>query len=397
MSAPASWNPLTPPAWLGVLGGGQLGRMFIQAAQALGYRVLALDPDPGCPSASVADRFLCAAYDDPKALAEMAAQCQAVTTEFENVPAASLEWLAQHTRVAPSAQAVAVCQDRIAEKTLLQELAANSGAPPAPWHALRSAADLEQVDAALFPAILKTARMGYDGRGQCKVENLAQLRTVFAEWNCACVLEKRLALASEISVLAMRGKDGAGAVYAPAQNLHRNGILHTSLALGDAGTPQVSAELCRRAQDAAQQILAALDFVGLACVEFFVLQDGQLVANEIAPRPHNSGHHTLSSCDTSQFEQQVRALCGLAPGSTRQHSPALMLNLLGDIWFADGQTRNPAWERILALPGAALQLYGKQPRAARKMGHLTLKAEHAAALQVQLEQACAILGIALEE
>lgn len=382
-------SPILPGAWLGMVGGGQLGRMFCFAAQAMGYRVAVLDPDETSPAGSVADKHLRAAYDDEAALTELARLCAAVSTEFENVPAASLDFLARTTFVSPAGRCVAVAQDRIAEKRFI----AASGVPVAPHVVIESSDALAALgDAALeavLPGILKTARLGYDGKGQVRVNNADDVRQAHASLGgVACVLEKRLPLKFEVSALIARGANGASAVYALAQNTHRNGVLsHTIVP-----APDASPTLVMQAQQAALQIAAKLGYVGVLCVEFFVLEDGSLVANEMAPRPHNSGHYTVDACATSQFEQQVRAMTAMPLGDTRQHSPAVMLNILGDVWFPGsandaksagaakggahcGAAVTPPWHEVAAMPAARLHLYGKEEaRPGRKMGHVNFTA-----------------------
>ncbi len=383
----------TPSTWLGVMGGGQLGRMFAHAAQAMGYKVAVLEPAKDCPAGHAADHLLSAGYTDAAALAELGEQCAAVTTEFENVPADSLALLAQQAIVAPSAACVSVAQDRLAEKKFFTDCAQVSGVLPAPHRAILSAADIDALPDALFPGILKTARMGYDGKGQVRVRSRDEAREAFAQMKgVTCVLEQMLPLAYEVSVLAARGADGQAVVYPIAENVHRDGILFTTTVPG----PNVTADCAARAQAATLEIIGRLDYVGVLCVEFFVLKDGTLVVNEMAPRPHNSGHYTIDACITSQFAQQVRAMAKLPLGDARQHSPAVMLNILGDLWFADAADtpREPAWEQVLALPGANLHLYGKDdPRRGRKMGHVTFVAPTLAEAQQRFEQACRILGI----
>jgi 5-(carboxyamino)imidazole ribonucleotide synthase len=383
-----------PPTWLGVMGGGQLGRMFAHAAQAMGYKVAVLEPAADCPAGQAADRVLVAGYTDSAALAELGAQCAAVTTEFENVPADSLAALAAHSFVAPSAACVSIAQDRIAEKNFFVACAPRSGVLPAPHQAIASMADIDKVPDELLPGILKTVRMGYDGRGQVRVKTRADIRVAFKEMGgVTCLLEKMLPLAYEVSVLTARGADGQSVVYPIAENVHRDGILFTTTVPG----PNVSDACALQAQDAARAIVAELGYVGVLCIEFFVLADGSLVVNEMAPRPHNSGHYTIDACVTSQFAQQVRAMAGLPLGEVRQHSAAVMLNILGDLWF-DGvgeQAREPAWDQIAALPGACLHLYGKEEaRRARKMGHVTFVAPTIAGAERQLHAALAILKIA---
>ncbi|HEY3599282.1 MAG TPA: 5-(carboxyamino)imidazole ribonucleotide synthase [Paraburkholderia sp.] len=375
-------SPILPGAWLGMVGGGQLGRMFCFAAQAMGYRVAVLDPDESSPAGAVADKHLRAGYDDEAALTELARLCAAVSTEFENVPAASLDFLARTTFVSPAGRCVAVAQDRIAEKRFI----AASGVPVAPHVVIESSAALAALeDAALqavLPGIVKTARLGYDGKGQVRACNADEVREAHASLGgVPCVLEKRLPLKFEVSALIARGAHGATAVYPLAQNTHRDGVLsHTIVP-----APDASPTLVAQAQQAALQIADKLGYVGVLCVEFFILEDGSLVANEMAPRPHNSGHYTVDACATSQFEQQVRAMTGMPIGDTRQHSPAVMLNILGDVWFPgsakDAKSARgaapvtPPWQEVAAMPAARLHLYGKEEaRPGRKMGHVNFTA-----------------------
>lgn len=387
-------DPFLPPARLGVMGGGQLGRMFVHAAQAMGFKVAVLEAAPDSPAGQAADSLIAAAYDDAQALAQLGQSCVAVTTEFENVPADSLRLLAAHAFVAPAAACVAIAQDRIAEKRFLADCAARSGVAPAPHKTIATTGDIDAIEDLLLPGILKTVRMGYDGKGQVVVRSRDDVRAAFASMGgVTCLLEKMLPLAYEVSVLTARGADGASVVYPIAENVHRGGILFTTTVPG----PNVAAESAAKAQHAAKVIVEQLGYVGVLCIEFFVLTDGSLVVNEMAPRPHNSGHYTMDACVTSQFAQQVRAMARLPLGEVRQHSPAVMLNILGDIWFEDGSDtqREPDWAAVLALPGACLHLYGKEEaRRARKMGHITFVAPTLAEAQLQLNAACAILGIA---
>ena len=391
MSAGASY-PLAPLSWLGLLGGGQLGRMFAQAAQALGYRVCVLDPDPLSPAAAVADRHLCAAYSDRQALSQLAEQCPAVTTEFENVPADSLDFLAARGRVSPDGASVAIAQDRIAEKAFVR----GCGIATAPYAEIRSAHDVAHADASLFPGILKAARLGYDGKGQVSVTDRSQALHAFeALGGVACVLEKRVDLLCEVSVLLARGFDQSTVVWPVALNVHREGILLTSTIPANI-EPSVGA----RVMSQAKVIAESMGYVGVLCIEFFVLRDGSVCVNEMAPRPHNSGHWTLDASLTSQFEQQARVLAGLPLGNPRSLAPAVMLNLLGDLWFdtksqTPGQMREPDWVSLLReLPEAKLHLYGKaQPRPGRKMGHLTLVCESVEMARAACDRAMARLGI----
>ena len=390
------FSPARPPATLGVMGGGQLGRMFAHAAQAMGFKVAVLDPARDSPAGQAADRLIVAGYSDQAGLADLASACAAITTEFENVPADSLAFLAEHAFVAPAAQCVSIAQDRIAEKRFFVDSAPGSGVMPAPHKTIASSDDIDAIPDDLLPGILKTVRMGYDGKGQVRVKTRADVRAAFADMKgVTCLLEKMLPLAYEVSVLTARGADGESVVYPIAENVHRDGILFTTTVPG----PNVSNACAGMAQDAARAIIAQLGYVGVLCIEFFVLDDGTLVVNEMAPRPHNSGHYTIDACITSQFAQQVRAMARLPLGDVRQHSPAVMLNILGDVWFDAGSdtAREPAWEQVLALPGACLHLYGKEEaRRGRKMGHLTLVAPTLAQAQDNLRSACGILGIELD-
>jgi 5-(carboxyamino)imidazole ribonucleotide synthase len=379
---------IAPGATLGVMGGGQLGRMFVHAAQQLGYATAVLDADAASPAGGVAHHHVRSGYADAAGLAELARLSAAITTEFENVPADALATLARARPVAPAAAAVATCQDRAAEKAHFRRCEV----PCAPHALIEDAAGLAAVDAALLPGILKTARLGYDGKGQVRVGDRAALAAAWqALGGVACVLEQMLPLAAELSVIVARGADGA-VVHLPVQhNLHRDGILAVTTVPAP-GIPAATQEL---AVQHAGRIAASLDYVGVLCVEFFVLRDGALVANEMAPRPHNSGHYSLDACDVSQFELQVRTLAGAPLVAPRLHSPCVMLNLLGELWFRAGAGPvEPDWAGVLALPGAHLHLYGKaQARPGRKMGHLTITAASAAGAHAVALQAAARLGI----
>jgi 5-(carboxyamino)imidazole ribonucleotide synthase len=377
---------VAPGATLGVLGGGQLGRMFVHAAQRLGYRTVVLDPDPASPAGLVAHEHLRADYLDAAALDRLAERCAAVTTEFENVPAAALSTLAARLPVAPGAAAVAVCQDRAEEKAAF----VRSGVACAPHAVIASRADVERVDASLLPGILKTARLGYDGKGQRTVPDRAALGAAFAALGeVPCVLERRLALAGEISVVVARNANG-DVVHLPVHdNVHVGGILAVTRVPARA---HVDAATQAEAIALAERLARSLEYVGVLCVEFFVVEGDTLVANEMAPRPHNSGHHSIDSCDVSQFELQVRTLTAAPLVAPRRHSAAVMLNLLGDLWD-DGAA--PDWSRVLALPGARLHLYGKEAaRAGRKMGHLTITAASAADAEANAGEAARLLGLA---
>jgi len=359
--------PIAPGAWLGLLGGGQLGRMFSMAAQSLGYKVAVIDPGDHSPAGSVADRHIRTGYLDPQGLAELAALAAAVTTEFENVPAAALEFLARTARVMPSAASVAIAQDRIAEKAFLSAC----GVAVAPYAVLREDADAPSADPALLPGIVKSARLGYDGKGQIRVGTAADVVDAFrAMGGLACVLERRVALTAEVSVVVARNEHGQTVTWPVAENRHRDGILDVSIV-----PARVPEALALAAQATATAIAGKLDYRGVLCVEMFVTAGDRLLVNEIAPRPHNSGHYTIDACVTSQFEQQARVLAGVPLGSTHAHGPAVMVNLLGDVWFATADAvspREPDWARVLRHPQAKLHLYGKaEPRRGRKMGHVT--------------------------
>ncbi len=351
-------GPLLPGATLGVVGGGQLGRMFVLAARVMGYGTVVLDPDPDSPAGRLADIHLKADYGDAVALLRMGSLCQAVTTEFENVPASSLQMLARHCRVAPDPSALAVAQDRLEEK----RHALASACDTAPFANIDSAADLDAAWQAIgAPALLKTRRLGYDGKGQVRVDSRQALTAAFAQLGrVPCLLEGFLSLEREVSVVLARNAEDAVAFFPLAENLHRHGILDMSIV-----PARIPEDLARRARDMAAHLAREMDYVGVMAVEFFVLRDGRIVFNEMAPRPHNSGHYTLDATACDQFQQQVRALCGLPLGDSRLLSPVVMVNLLGDAWAPE-----PPWLELLLHPGVQLHLYGKTlARPGRKMGH----------------------------
>ncbi|MCB5188528.1 5-(carboxyamino)imidazole ribonucleotide synthase [Methylobacillus caricis] len=351
---------ILPPAMLGMLGGGQLGRFFVIAAHEMGYRVAVLDPDENSPAGKIADLHICAAYDDEAALARLAEHCVAITTEFENVPAATLEFLAQYCTVRPAAASVAIAQNRVAEKNFFRD----AGLPVAPYAVIRQVDDVPGLDSGLYPAILKVARFGYDGKGQARVASQDEARAAFEQFRGeTCVLERMLKLDYEVSLVLARDADGNVEAFPVAENSHLNGMLDVSIvpARGDEAIRQ-------QAQQLAIEVARKLDYIGVLGVEFFV-SEGRLLVNEMAPRPHNSGHYTIDACVTNQFEQQVRVLAGLPLGEPRLHSSAVMVNILGDIW-KDGE---PAWAETLAEPALKMHLYGKhEARAGRKMGHFTV-------------------------
>lgn len=357
--------PVLPGATVGVLGSGQLGRMFAIAARRMGYRVHTLSPDDDTPTGQVADVEIQANYDDLDAIARFARGVQVVTFEFENVPSATAEVAAQYAHVRPSGPVLHITQHRLREKTFL----AQSGFPVTPYAAVRSLAELKAAIAALgLPCVLKTAGWGYDGKGQIKLESLDQAATA---WDALAadeaVLEAWVDFEQEVSVVAARGLDGAYVDFGVVGNSHSRHILDVTVAPAD-----VPESVVREARQIARGVLESLAVVGVLCVEMFLTRDGRLLINELAPRPHNSGHFTFDACATSQFEQQLRAICGLPLGSTEQWRPAAMANLLGDVW-AKGE---PNWAAACALPEVKLHLYGKATaRPGRKMGHLTALAD----------------------
>ena len=379
---------ILPPATLGVLGGGQLGRYFVMAARELGYRVMVLDPDTHSTAGLIADEHLAAAYDDQDTLDRMAKSCAAVTTEFESVPANTLAYLAQFIPVRPGAEAVAICQDRGVEKDFLKK----HGFPHVPYADIRSEDDVENAPGSLFPGILKAARCGYDGKGQVRVTDreaaLAALRQFKVE---RCVLEQQMALDYEMSVMLARDQTGQVNCFPVAENCHRNGVLDYSVV----PPRDTSVDLMNKAREIAASIAAKMGYIGTLGVEFFVA-GGELHVNEMAPRPHNSGHYTLDACVTNQFEQQVRALCGLPLGNVSTHSAAVMVNLLGNLWYPNGSHHSlePSWHKLLSVPNLKLHLYGKHhARPGRKMGHFTVLGEDPEKVREIAMAARAAIGI----
>jgi 5-(carboxyamino)imidazole ribonucleotide synthase len=394
MISTAPW--IAPGAWLGMLGGGQLGRMWVHAAQNLGYRCMVLDPDPLSPAGVAADRHLQAPYLDSQALQTLGQTCAAVSTEFENVPAQALQTLTQWARVTPQADAVSVAQDRAREKAHFQ----SCGVPVAPHHVIQSREDLTHVPTHLFPGILKTTRMGYDGKGQVRVNHASELPDAWADLqnptgaSVPCILEQKLNLRAECSVVMARASDGSH-THLPVQlNLHREGIL----ALTEVAPGLLSPSLEQKLIEATLAIAQGLNYVGVLCVEYFMLShpngSSTWVVNEMAPRPHNSGHHSIDACDLSQFEMQVRCMTGLPLRPVRLHSPAAMINLLGDAWLHQGQSQEPNWAAVLAIPGTRLHLYGKtQARPGRKMGHVNITAADLEQLRQRRDLVAHALGL----
>ncbi len=358
-------RPLQPGGTIGILGGGQLGRMSAIAARRLGYKVRTFDPSPGACAAAIADEHVAADWSDTAALTRFAQGCGRVTLEFENIPPATVEFVAKSVPCHPSASVLATCQNRRREKEFLRA----SGIPCAGFAVVSSLAELQAAAKAIgFPCVLKTADFGYDGKGQVKLPTAeADLAAAWAKIGGAVgVLEAWVPFQMEISVLVARTVDGRTAVYDPAENIHRNHILHLSLS-----PARVSEATAAEARALALSIAEKIGLVGLLAVEMFV-RDGRIVVNELAPRPHNSGHQTFDAHETSQFEQHVRAVCGLPLGGTRPLAPSAMVNLLGDVW-RNGQ--EPDWTKVLADPSAKLHLYDKGKAApGRKMGHITVTA-----------------------
>ena len=365
---------ILPGATLGILGGGQLGQMFTLAARRMGYGVWVLDPDPDCPAAAVADRHLCARYDDFSALELLADHCAAVTAEFENVPASAMIYLEARIPVRPGSTALAIAQDRVREKTFFQDL----GLEVAPFALLRQEDDVELVARKLsFPAILKTTRFGYDGKGQQNVTTASELPAAWASLNTPeAILESRIKLVQEFSVVLARSVEGMMVFYPLAENRHHHAVLDLSIV-----PARIPEALQNQARQSAACIAEALNYVGVLAVEFFVEEEGRLLVNEMAPRPHNSGHYTIDACVSSQFDQQVRALCGLSLADIRLLSPVVMMNLLGDLWEEGG----PDWQKLFQHPQIKVHLYGKkEARPGRKMGHVN-------ALSSDVERALAVL------
>ncbi len=369
---------IQPNNWLGLLGGGQLGKMFSIKAQQLGYYVMVIDPNEDAPARSVANKWICADYSDQKALDHIAKSCSGVTTEFENVPAEVLGFFEEKLVVSPKQSAVRISQDRILEKEFLKK----NGFKTSRFLSIKNDKEITNVDTeSFFPGFLKVSRFGYDGKGQSLVDDIYSLGKSFERFGkTPCVLERAIDLDKEISVILVRDFKGRVAFYPIIENRHRNGILDMSVV--PASIPESVSE---EAINISNQLASKLNYVGVMCVEFFLSQKDGLLVNEIAPRPHNSGHFSLDACEVCQFEQQVRALCQIPLGSTKlRASSAVMINLLGDIW-SKGE---PDWYDLFATSSAHLHLYGKRkPRSGRKMGHYTVLGE---SLEIAKEEALKI-------
>lgn len=362
---------VSPGNYLGLLGGGQLGRMFCHSAQSLGYKVMVLDPDPDCPSSMVADYHIKASYNDRNALEKLSKFCRSITIEFENIPCSSLEILSKYCIVTPSAHAVSIAQNRIKEKEFIQ----SQGIEVAPYKSIYSEKDISENIGHLLPGIIKVSKMGYDGKGQASVSSLEEAREVYYKFGeVPCVLEKCLSIDYEASVVLARDFNGNSVFFPISTNIHNKGILSRSFVKKNINSPSESYEK-EQMMLKAKKIADSLNYHGVLCVEFFVLNNNIIIINEIAPRPHNSGHYTIDACVESQFDQQVRVMAGLPLGSTELLTSAIMLNILGDSWFDidSGILRDPDWYNVLSLSRVKLHLYGKkEARPLRKMGHLTL-------------------------
>lgn len=353
---------ILPGATLGVLGGGQLGRMFCVAARTMGYRTVVLDPDPLCGAGMIADVHIQADYSDQVALAEMAEQCDVITLEFENVPSQSVRFVADKTTVYPAAESLEIAQNRDLEK----QFALNAGLQPVPYCTISQESDLQlAADNIGFPAILKSNTLGYDGKSQFVVKNVVDLSDAYKQLaKVECVLEKQINIRCEVSAIIARNENADLANFPVSENQHENGVLHMSIV-----PARVSDEITQLAIKNASILADALSYVGILAVEFFVSTDDVLYFNEMAPRPHNSGHYTKDACVSSQFEQQVRMMCGLTPSDTRLMSPVVMVNMLGDLW-------TPDWVEIFTQKNIKLHLYGKpEARPGRKMGHFNVLSE----------------------
>lgn len=382
----------TPPACIGIMGGGQLARMLAIAAKQMGYQIAIIEPDTNCPAKLFANHHIMSKYDDKDGLDQLAKISSVITTEFENVPAGSIEYLEQKTIVYPKHHAIATTQNRIAEKIFFN----TAGIKTTKYQPINNIDDVHKVDLDIFPAILKTNTLGYDGKGQIKVYSVDELNIAFQTLEqVPCILEKMVHLFKEVSIMVARNQNEI-VCYPVAENIHTNGILDTTIV-----PAQIDEKISAQIELAAKTIIAQLDYIGILGIEFFITTDHQILANEMAPRPHNSGHYTIDACLTSQFEQQVRAICDLKLGSTELLTHAVMLNLLGDIWpktndsATSSHNNAPPWDKILSkYDNVKLHLYDKtKARIGRKMGHLTVLGKETSALLAQTIEIKQILGI----
>ena len=362
-------SPLNPGSTIGIIGGGQLGRMLAIAARQMDYKTVVLDPDSNCPAGQVADRVIRSEYSDLKASSELAALADVVTYEFENVDADSVSSAEKHKPVRPSSTVLRTTQNRLHEKKALLE----AGIPVVNFRKVDSLKDLEDAASVLgYPMVLKTATEGYDGKGQSIIHGEHDLAISYDQLNARnveLIVEQFVSFKAEVSTICARTADGMTATFDPSENIHRNHILDTSIV-----PARIDESVAGKARIVATNIAEKLDVIGLIAVEMFVTQENDILVNELAPRPHNSGHYTMDGCDTSQFEQLVRVLAGMPITLPKLHSPTVMVNLLGEIWEDTGG--NPDWQRALEMPGVSLHLYGKSAaRVGRKMGHINVVAE----------------------
>jgi 5-(carboxyamino)imidazole ribonucleotide synthase len=373
---------IPPGSTIGMLGGGQLGRMFVIAARTMGFEVVVLDPDAHSPGGAMATRHIQAEFTNRQALDEIAGECAVVSAEFENIPADALEYLEQRVPLNPSSRALATAQNRIVEKRFIRSL----GLATPGFIVLESAQDLAQLDEFEFPAILKTATLGYDGKGQALCHNPQDVERAFERLGTACVLERLIDLELEVSAVLGRNASGQCFFFPIAQNSHQHGILDVCQV-----PAAIDPAMQQQVQSAARKIADGLDYCGVMAVEFFISRQGDLLVNEMAPRPHNSGHFTLDACRTSQFDLQVQMICDLPAGDLTLHSPVAMLNILGDVWPEDGG--QPDWSALLGVEGARLHLYGKKhPRSGRKMGHVCFTGASVEQAVLRLARGRAVLG-----
>ena len=375
---------ILPPKCLGILGGGQLGRMFVIAARQMGYKVAVLEPDINCPASNLANYHIKTNYDDKDGLDQLKQLSEVITTEFENIPANSLAYLENNIEVYPSASSILIAQNRINEKQFFNSL----GIATTKYIPIETLDDINKVSQDIFPAILKTNTLGYDGKGQVRVNNIEELKVGFEKLTPSrCILEKLVDIKLEVSVIVARSKNEVVA-YPVSQNIHKNGILDITIAPAN-----IENDLQDKITKAALAVIENLGYIGVLAVEFFITKDNQIIANEMAPRPHNSGHHTIDANTTSQFEQQVRAICNLKLGNTKLTDKAIMLNLLGDIW--QDQTTPPDFEKIFSkYDNLKLHLYDKQiALPGRKMGHLTILGDNLDELLEQIKHIKLELGI----
>ena len=358
---------IKPPSMLGMLGGGQLGKFFVEAAHHLGYEVTVLDPDQESPAGKIADDHICSSFSDKNSLDLLVKNCEAISTEFENIPSETISYLEKRVRTHPNALAISIVQRRIKEKEFIKGLELPIG-PCEPINSIESFSEFENKE--LFPAILKQSKFGYDGKGQHQVNSISEVKAVLNGSNeNEFILEKKLNLDKEISVVLSRSSDGASEIFPVIENQHEAGILDLSII-----PARVSENFKKKAVSHALKIAKNLNYVGTIAVEFFI-SDGQLYVNEIAPRPHNSGHFSLDACNVSQFDLQVLSLVNKSLIEINLEKNAVMLNLLGDLWLKNGEPETPNFEEIEGT-GINIHLYGKnQPRRGRKMGHITVVGE----------------------